>query len=116
DGLPDAWELYYFGNTSQNATGDPDGDRLNNLLEYQLGTNPTNGLSPGYLAAIQPLGNQVQLVVLGEPGRAYTVQSSTNLKDWVPVLSFTNTNGTITVMGPAGTNLLQQFYRTRLLP
>jgi len=41
DGLPDAWELQYFGNLNQTAAGDFDGDGLTNLQEYQLGTDPT---------------------------------------------------------------------------
>ncbi len=41
DGLPDAWERQYFGNLNQTASGDFDGDGLNNLREYQLSTNPT---------------------------------------------------------------------------
>ena len=49
DGLPDNWEIQYFGNLNQTASGDPDGDGLTNLLEYQQGRNPTkNALSdPG---------------------------------------------------------------------
>lgn len=45
DGMPDAWELQYFGNTTNTAAGDFDGDAVNNLREYQRGTNPTNALS-----------------------------------------------------------------------
>lgn len=41
DGLPDWWELQYFGNLSQVATGDPDADGVTNLQEYQQGRNPT---------------------------------------------------------------------------
>jgi len=41
DGLPDNWELQYFGNLSQGANGDPDGDGVTNLQEYQQGRNPT---------------------------------------------------------------------------
>ena len=41
DGLPDWWEVQYFGNLGQGANGDPDGDGLTNLQEYQLGRNPT---------------------------------------------------------------------------
>jgi len=40
DGLPDAWELQYFGGLAQNAAGDPDGDGVSNLQEYLLGRNP----------------------------------------------------------------------------
>ncbi len=41
DGLPDWWELQYFGNLTQTANGDFDGDGLSNLTEYQQGRNPT---------------------------------------------------------------------------
>jgi hypothetical protein len=43
DGLPDAWELQYFGGlTAQDGFGDPDHDGRPNLQEYQLGTDPTH--------------------------------------------------------------------------
>lgn len=42
DGLPDAWEKLYFTGLAQTPTGDPDGDALSNLLEYQLGTPPNS--------------------------------------------------------------------------
>lgn len=43
DGMPDSWEETYGfdSNSAANAAWDPDGDGLNNLLEYQKGTNPT---------------------------------------------------------------------------
>jgi hypothetical protein len=41
DGLPDSWEMQYFGNLNQSANGDPDGDGLTNLQEFQQGRNPT---------------------------------------------------------------------------
>ncbi|HEX8000312.1 MAG TPA: DNRLRE domain-containing protein [Pyrinomonadaceae bacterium] len=56
DGLPDNWELQYFGNLSQNAGGDPDGDGLSNLQEYQQGRNPTK-------SAINDTGDFVNLKV-----------------------------------------------------
>jgi hypothetical protein len=43
DGLPDAWELQYFGNLLQGQNGDPDGDGVNNLQEFLQGRNPTQG-------------------------------------------------------------------------
>ncbi|HEY1122719.1 MAG TPA: LamG-like jellyroll fold domain-containing protein, partial [Haloferula sp.] len=54
DGLPDGWEVKYFrvGNETlaeatahQNGTGDPDGDGVNNKLEFIAGTDPTNATS-----------------------------------------------------------------------
>jgi len=55
DGLPDGWEVTYFGNiTSQTATSNADPDSLNNLQEYQWGYDPTlldsngNNVPDGY--------------------------------------------------------------------
>ncbi|MHA3772864.1 protein-arginine deiminase family protein [Verrucomicrobiota bacterium sgz303538] len=49
DGLTDAWEIQYFGNTTaQDANGNPDGDRLTNKQELLLGTSPTNGQTGAY--------------------------------------------------------------------
>lgn len=45
DGLPDAWEIQWFGNLSQTATGDPDGDGESNATEYSNPTVPTNRAS-----------------------------------------------------------------------
>jgi hypothetical protein len=41
DGMPDDWEIAYFGNLSRDGTGDFDGDGLIDSAEYQYGTNPT---------------------------------------------------------------------------
>jgi len=46
DGLPDSWETNYFGDLSQTATGNPDGDQLNNLQEFTAGTDPTTSNVP----------------------------------------------------------------------
>ena len=40
DGLPDAWEIQYFGDLSANSADDPDHDELTNLQEFALGSNP----------------------------------------------------------------------------
>ena len=41
-GLPDAWELYYFGELGVDPDADPDGDGLTNLQEFEIGTDPTS--------------------------------------------------------------------------
>ena len=41
NGLPDSWEMAYFGNLNQSAGGDYDGDGISNLQEFYNGTNPT---------------------------------------------------------------------------
>ena len=40
NGLPDWWELKYFGHLGVDPNDDPDGDGLTNLQEYQRGTHP----------------------------------------------------------------------------
>jgi hypothetical protein len=69
DGMPDWWEMKYFGNLGKAATGDEEsggGDGLNNLGEYQAGTNPVvsdtdgDGMRDGWevLYGFNPLVNQ----------------------------------------------------------
>jgi len=41
DSLPDWWEMKYFMNLNQTATGDFDHDGYNNLEEFAAGTDPT---------------------------------------------------------------------------
>ena len=41
DNLPDAWEVEHFGHLNNAGDGDPDGDGLVNLLEFQQAGDPT---------------------------------------------------------------------------
>jgi hypothetical protein len=45
DGLADSWEVANFGNLSQTATGDFDGDGISNLDEFLDGTDPKSNAS-----------------------------------------------------------------------
>ncbi|MEK7950284.1 LamG-like jellyroll fold domain-containing protein [Luteolibacter soli] len=48
DNLQDGWEVTYFGDLTQNGSGDFDGDGFNNLAEQTAGSNPNNSESiPG---------------------------------------------------------------------
>ena len=40
NGLDDAWEIQYFGNTGVDPLADPDGDGLTNNQEWELGNDP----------------------------------------------------------------------------
>ncbi len=44
DGMPDWWEIKYFGNLSKNPNDDYDGDGVSNYVEYLEGRNPTVGV------------------------------------------------------------------------
>jgi hypothetical protein len=68
-GMPDSWQLQYFGNLTQNALGDYDGDGVNNLQEFLDGTNPTNAASTLYQIYLQ---NDGGTVVFSPNQTAYT--------------------------------------------
>lgn len=79
DGIPDDWETQYgFGpNNLADATVDSDHDGLNNLAEYNAGTNPTN--SSSYLKvelSVSP--GSANLLVGAVSNRTYTVQYTDN--------------------------------------
>lgn len=48
DGLPDSWEIGFFGNLNQFPNADADGDESSNLQELLNSTNPTNSTSVLY--------------------------------------------------------------------
>lgn len=47
DGMPDGWEIEYFGNTLQTGDQDFDGDGFSNLEEYLLELDPTSADAKG---------------------------------------------------------------------
>ena len=68
DGLPDGWEMKYFGDLAQGPGGDPDGDGYVNLAEYRNNTNPAVAETlPPYIAGAQWIN-----VGLGGGGAQYS--------------------------------------------
>ncbi len=55
DGMADAWEIFYG---VSDPLGDPDGDGVNNLGEYQQGTNPND--APAALTLLTPEDGSIQ--------------------------------------------------------
>ena len=91
DGLPDGWEVQYALNPlsaegSHGAQGDPDGDTLKNLLEYQLGTSPRNADTDGdVLPDWWEFRNQTSLISnLGQDGPTGDIDHDgyTNLQEF----------------------------------
>lgn len=68
-GMPDSWQLQYFGSLNQPATGDYDGDGVSNLQEFLDGTNPTNAASALYRITLLNDGGSV---VISPDQPAYT--------------------------------------------
>lgn len=111
DSLPDAWESTWFGNLSQTASADPDGDGTDNQTEQRLGLDPNDPVER-FHAMLQSGG------VLQWPSSAsvlFTIQASTDLSTWSDeaIVSGNAGNGTYIVSPPvSGT----RFYRVRLDP
>ena len=68
-GMPDSWQLAYFGNLTTAATGDYDGDGVDNLQEFLDGTNPTNSASVLYRLTVL---NDAGSVTISPSQAAYT--------------------------------------------
>ena len=79
NGLPDWWQLIYFGHLGNDPNADADGDGLSNLAEYLAGTNPTNRLSA--LAFVGARKDAATMVVewSSVSNRTYSLLRSTNV-------------------------------------
>src|SRR5262245_31580812 len=104
DGLPDAWETLYFGNTSVNPGGDNDSDGVTNGNEYTAGTDPSDANSYFRLAIVPtPAGADVSFIAQRAQGpgyegrsRYYDLERSTSLAGggWGSVAGYSNILGT----------------------
>ncbi|HOY59625.1 MAG TPA: hypothetical protein PK640_16005, partial [Verrucomicrobiota bacterium] len=97
DGLPDAWEVAYglcpFSASGDNgADGDPDRDGRGNLDEYLAGTDPVVSVRPEFGPCELLSDGRLRLTVVGQVGRHYEVQVSTDLAQWTPWTDFVSTS------------------------
>ncbi len=103
DGIPDWWELQYFGHATGEASDfsraqdDADGDGVSNLQEYLNGTDPRN-TTVGFSVQILPATSQNNAAVLTWPTATvvtYTVQYKNDLND----LQWQNLPGNVSIIG-----------------
>jgi hypothetical protein len=84
DGMSDAWELNYFGNTTVSAGGPTDvwdNDGSSDLHEYLAGANPTSPVSQrlAFSDIDRRNENQIDVKWLSIDGKSYTVMSALDL-------------------------------------
>jgi hypothetical protein len=69
-----------------------------------------NGSHLGPIALLP--NNQVQLRIQGELGATYTIEASSDLRNWTPIASMDNNNGTLQFTDP-GRNGDRRYYRVK---
>lgn len=94
DGLPDYWEIKYFGDlTTTDGTGDQDGDGLTDLEEYLSASDPTSSSSSFVFYDSPPSPTTFTVRWASASNRTYTIRYTTNLMESFTVL-VTNIPGT----------------------
>jgi hypothetical protein len=66
-------------------------------------------------AAIDPSG-MLRLGISGQPGEVLEVQTSSDLDQWIPLKSVTNTTGTVVLSDPDAPSIAHRFYRVVVKP
>jgi len=93
DGLPDWWEIQYFGSTAANPNDDPDGDGFKNRQEFIADTNPTDAASYLRISGVSLLSEGIKLDWLGGVMATQFLQRSGSLGDtnelWLDILTNT---------------------------
>ncbi|MBU0676727.1 MAG: hypothetical protein KJ626_01300 [Verrucomicrobia bacterium] len=82
DGIPDAWEVRYFGGKTNAMVGaDNDFDGFSNFYEFLLGTDPFSGASMLAVSVVDYSGTYPTVTWLSVGGKKYSVQYKDNLID-----------------------------------
>jgi hypothetical protein len=116
DGISDAWRLRYFGSVSHPlsaATADPDGDGVNNLSEFQAGSNPLEAGSMLKLSSTPLSSTAIKLFFPTGSGRTYVLEYAPEIVGpWAPLCTNAGNGGiyeyTNTVSGVS-----KRFYRLK---
>ncbi len=119
DGLPDNWEMAYFGNLNQTGSGDFDGDGMSNLAEFLAGTDPTSSASALRITSIVRTNNDLRITWTTAAGKTNALERSASVgTNYAAIFTATNTAAGTTNFLDAGaaTNAPARFYRVRLVP
>jgi len=93
---------------------------VTNVAGSLLSSNALLSLIPALPAQFQAITLQpdqtLQLLISGEPGATYVMESSTNLTDWTVLTNLVLTNGSAIFNAGSVTNDEQRYFRARLGP
>ncbi len=86
DGLPDVWEIDFFGDVGSSSGGssDTDGDSSIDVAEWLAGTDPTDPRSFFAAELERPVEASMGIRFEAAPARHYLLESSLDLIDWNP--------------------------------
>ena len=97
DGLPDAWQIQYFGCVScpQAAPGaDADGTGQNNLFKYEAGLDPTDSNSVLRITAIVPVGADIHVYFTSVSEKYYSLERFDPISGvWIDIVDNIPGNG-----------------------
>lgn len=106
DGLPDDWQVQYFGINHPLAGPllDPDGDGQDNLFEYHACLVPTDPLSVFSMSITDVAGGGHAITFSPRfSGCAYTLMGSSDLSLWSPISGPVTDAGSVrSILDPAG--------------
>ena len=120
DGLPDDWQVRYFGlnNPAAGPLQYPTGDGENNLFKFTAGLVPTDPTSHFSVNLIIPADQPAQRIIVFSPrlpDRTYTIETSTTLMTWTEVTDATVTdNGIERTATMLNVSSSAQFFRVRV--
>jgi uncharacterized repeat protein (TIGR01451 family) len=126
DGLPDVWQIRYFGCVTCPAAApgnDADGDGFSNLQKYLAGTDPTNPAAAFRITAVLTTGSDLLITWTMGPSKTNALQFTSGAEGGYATNGFadlfivTNTVGTVTNYLDVGaaTNAPARYYRVRLV-
>jgi uncharacterized repeat protein (TIGR01451 family) len=116
DGLPDAWQINWFGSVNAPGRGpndDPDGDGASNLKEYLAGTDPTNSSSFLRITAVEKIGGDIRISFTSVIGKGYRLEQCNVIGEaWTNIVdNIAGNNGIQQATDIGGATRMSSFYR-----
>jgi hypothetical protein len=119
DGMPDSWEVTYFGGTSTTNGGlyqDADGDGVLNIEEFIVGSNPTSGSSGPEMNNTALTNGMMHFDMATVTGRVYDVDYRSNMvsSSWQTYTSFLGNGTTMAITNNRFDPRLYYRFRVRM--